>query len=428
MRKAIHVLLVASMMAVIASGCATKKVENAASTASSNETKQAAGDKDKPVTLTYWHAYTPDKQKVLKEFINKYKTVKPNVEIKEQFIATGEDMLKKIQVGLASNELPELAWGFPTWTGVLASSNKIVEVGNLMDNDMKKDFSAGALEANKYKGKMYSLPIEAGALVLIYNKDLFKAAGIASAPTNWDELLDSSKKLTKDGFYGVYLPIQPDERTAWTWETLLWQNGSDLVKDNAITFGGKEGVEAMQFYTDMIAKYKVAPKEKIDVDAMFNSGKLAMVIGTQGAAKAYLDKNPNVGVAPLPGKKQLATGLGTNTLFLFKSTPEKEKAAWEFMTWMTNSENNAEWTMKTGYVPVRISSVNTPAYKQFGAANPGHLIAGQSLSNGYTRPSEEWYPKMSSAISEAIEKVAYGKASVEDALKEAVQKSQTAMK
>jgi ABC-type glycerol-3-phosphate transport system substrate-binding protein len=390
-----------------------------------NASDQKTGGK---IQLTFWHGYSPDKEAVLKDYIKKYESEHPNVEIKEQFIANGEDMLTKLQAGLSTNQLPDISWGFPTWTGALASSGKLVDVGSLMDSQMKKDFFSGVLDANRYQGKIYSLPIEAGALELIYNKDKFKAAGIKEAPKTWDELLAAAKKLTHGDQYGIYIPVQPDERTTWTWETFLWQNGGQLVKNGKVAFGNSQGAEALKFYTDLVTKYKVAPKDKIDVDAAFTSGKLAMVIGTQGAASGYQSKNNmNIGVAPLPSKKESATGLGTNTLFLFKSNSAKEKAAWDFVKWLTNTENNADWAIKMGYLPVRQSAVNSSKYQQFGKENPASLVAAESLSSGVTRPNDEYYPKMSDAISNAIGKIIYNGTDVKDALAEAVKTSNAVM-
>jgi ABC-type glycerol-3-phosphate transport system substrate-binding protein len=421
-KKLLYSGLSLALAGAVLAGCAGKKQEEGQQAPNNAAGKNTAAK----VTLTFWHGYTPDKQKVLQEYIAKYQQVNPNVEIKEQFVASGEEMLKKVQVGLASNQLPDITWGDPTWTGVLASSGKVQNVEDLMDADMKKDFFPGALDANRYQGKVYSLPIEAGSLELIYNKDMFSAAGINEGPKTWDELLTDAKKLTKGDQYGIYIPIQPDERTAWTWETFLWQNGGALEKDGKPAFGGTEGLEAMQFYTDLITKYKVAPLDKIDVDASFQSGKLAMVIGTQGAANAYA-KTTNIGVVPLPAHKNQATGLGTNTIYLFKSDKAKEQAAWDFVKWLTSTENNADWAIKTGYLPVRASSVDTAAYKAFGEKNLGSLVAAQSLKNGVTRPNGSYYPKMSSAISNAIQKVIYGKEDAKTALDEAVKNSAVAM-
>lgn len=420
-------ILLSNLSIVVAgalfAGCASKPAaEPSKAPATSTSPEKTAG----PVTITFWHGYTPDKQKVLQEYIAKYKAVNPNVEIKEQFVAAGEEMLKKIQVGLSSNELPDITWGDPTWTGVLASSGKIREVESLMDADMKKDFFPGVLDANRYNNKVYSLPIEAGSLVLIYNKDKFAAAGIQDGPKTWNDLLEDAKKLTKGDQYGIYIPIQPDERTTWTWETFLWQNGGVMEKEGKPAFGGPEGKEALQFYTDLIAKHKVAPLDKIDVDASFNSGKLAMVIGTQGAANAYA-KTTNIGVVPLPSNKNQATGLGTNTIYLFNSDKAKQDAAWDFVKWLTNTENNADWATKTGYLPVRASSVETTTYKTFGEKNLGSLVAAQSLKNGVTRPNGSYYSKVSNAISTAIQKVAYGKEDAGTALDGAVKVAQESM-
>lgn len=406
----ISLLVIASML----TGCGAKP---AANSTSSNEN----------VEISFWHGYTPEKEAFLKEMIGRYEKDHPNVKITPKFVASGEAMLQKVQASVLSGDVPDILWGFPTWTGVLSSSGKIKDVGALMDDKMKKDIFPGLLDAGTLDGKIYSLPIEAGALVLIYNKDMFAEAGIKNPPTSWDELLKTAQALTNKNHYGIWLPIKPDERTTWTWETFLWQNGGQLLsKDGkSVEFGSEKGLEALKLYGQFV-QGKLSP---IDADPdPFISKQAAMIIGTQGAAAAYINKNKmNVGVADLPKKETMGTGLGSNHLFLFKTTDKKEKAAWDFCKWLVSADNNAEWAIKQGYLPVSNSAVGSQTYKKYGQENPYMLTAANALQYAVTRPSIEAYPKISSAISEAIGNVVYNKKTAEDALKEAVDKSKQAL-
>ena len=66
-----------------------------------------------------------------------------------------------------------------------------------------------ALMANgTIQGKVWGIPFQRSTIVMYYNKDAFKAAGLdpEKAPTTWDELVDSAKKLSKDNQYGIMIP------------------------------------------------------------------------------------------------------------------------------------------------------------------------------------------------------------------------------
>jgi multiple sugar transport system substrate-binding protein len=377
----------------------------------------SAADK---VTITFWHGYTPDKEAILKDMISRYEAKNPDVTIVPQFIASGEQMLQKVQTSLLSGELPDILWGFPTWTGVLVSSGKVKALDGLMDSKMKKDVFGGLQQVGSLNGQLYSLPVEAGTLLLIYNKDMFAEAGLKTVPKTWDQLYTAAKVLTNKKHKGIWLPTNPDERTAWTWETFLWQNGGELLnKDGkSVAFGGVNGLEALTMYTKFI-KDGLSP---INVaNDPFIEKQVAMVIATQGAANSYATKyNMNIGVVALPKREKIATGLGSNHLFIFKSNAKKEAAAWDFCKWFVTGNTNAEWVTKTGYLPVSQSAVDSDVYKEFCKQNPIMLIAGNSLKFGVGRPSIEQYTKISDAISSAIQYITFGKKSVSKALNDAV--------
>lgn len=376
-----------------------------------------------PVTVEFWHGYAADKSEMLNEMIARYQQENPNVTINAKFVAAGEEMLQKVQSALLSNQEPDLLWGFPTWTGVLSSSGKLLELGALIDDELRNDIPKGLLEAGMYQKKIYSIPIEAGTLYLIYNKDMFAEAGIANPPATWEELYNVSKQLTKGDKYGIWLPIAPDERTAWTWECFLWQNGQNILnkEGNNIGFNNEKGLESLEYYTKIIKDgYSPIATGKDP----FLDKQVAMVYATQGAANTYITKEKmNVGVAMLPGKDKLATGLGSNHYFMFKCDEKVQKEALKFVKWMTTGDNNAEWVIKTGYLPVSNSARKSAKYAEFGKENPHMVEAAKALTYGVARPPIEEYPKLSAAISETIEKIAYDKMTAKEGMKSIADKA-----
>lgn len=415
-KKIISILLILSLAMTVFIGCSTtKKEEKDNQEPATNNTQKTDDSKEKEdtvtdekVTVEFWHGYSADKAEVLDEFIADYEAENPNVTVNAKFVAAGGEMLQKVQAAIISDSLPDMLWGYPTWTGVLESSGKLVEVGTLMDEDYTKDIPEGLLNAGRYNEKIYSVPIEAGTLYMIYNLDMFEEAGIKQAPTTWEELYDVAKKLTNDDHKGIWLPIAPNERTTWTWECFLWQNGQDLLTPDykTITFDNEKGLEALETYTkfiaDGIAPLTVGQDPFIDKD-------VAIIYGTQGAANAYINKyNMNVGVAMLPGKEKLATGLGSNHYFLFNNDTKKQEEAFKFIKWMTTGDTNANWAMKSGYLPVSISGRESEKYQEFGIENPHYIEAAKALAHGVARPPIEEYPKLSELISSTIEKIAYG--------------------
>ncbi len=408
-------LFIAMMMlltAVLAGCSGGQDAETSNATADTSNATEVA----EVTEVDFWHGYTTEKTEALEELIARYESENPTVKINAKFVATGEEMLQKVQTALLSDQQPDMLWGYPTWTGVLESSGKLVEIGSRVDAELKADLPEGLYNAGEYNGKVYSLPIEAGTLYMIYNKDMFEEAGVENVPTTWDELYDTSKKLTKGEQYGIWLPIAPNERTTWTWETFLWQNGGSILDTNgtSIGFNNQKGLEALEFYTKMI-KDGYAPMT-VGQDPFIDK-QVAIVYATQGAANAYINKyEMNVGVAMLPGKEQLATGLGSNHYFMLKSDEKTEQETMNFMKWMLTGDTHAEWAVRAGYLPVSESAKASEIYVEFGNENPHMIEAAKALSHGVARPPIEEYPKLSSAISETIEKIVYGELTAESGL------------
>lgn len=60
------------------------------------------------------------------------------------------------------------------------------------------DFIPAFMKNSYYDGKTYSIPFQRSTIIMYYNKDQFKEAGLdpEKPPTNWDELREYAKKLT----------------------------------------------------------------------------------------------------------------------------------------------------------------------------------------------------------------------------------------
>ncbi|HVH32209.1 MAG TPA: extracellular solute-binding protein, partial [bacterium] len=72
-------------------------------------------------------------------------------------------------------------------------------------------------------------------------------------------------------------------------------------------------------------------------------------------------------VAPIPaGPAGPVHNAGGGNFVLFaKTTPERQRAAWEFLKWMTSPANTAFYSMRSGYLPVRVSAVGNPQLKEY---------------------------------------------------------------
>ena len=204
-------------------------------------------------------------------------------------------------------------------------------------------------------GKQIALPLGNHARVLIWNKDLFRAAGLDPnvAPKNIDELIQFAQKANNPsaGIYGFGMPLGPNRATIEiSFLTFLWGYGGDCVDPNtkAAVFANDTGVKTAQLLWDMMNTYKIIPPDAVtntfDIGQYFTAGKVAMAIGwgayytnliqDNGWAKGLLPPQAdaqliNVGVAlnPTPTNNVFANAWDIS---IYGKSQNKE-LAWKFI-------------------------------------------------------------------------------------------------
>ncbi|MEU5899408.1 MULTISPECIES: extracellular solute-binding protein [Streptomyces] len=228
------------------------------------------------------------------------------------------------------------------WTGIGAKVKKalkeeggegpeVIEVGNtqvaqyvdeggLYDLTLESardlgmdDWLPGLAEPGRYRGAQYGIPWYAANRVVIYNKDLFAAAGIKTPPRTRAEWLEATEKLNTGGNQGIYLAGQD-------WYTLsgfIWDEGGELAKETKESSGDwrgtlhtPEALRGMEFYRQLQALGRGprdADEEHPPQTGVFADGNVAQIVAVPGAARAIEEKNPELkgklGYFPVPGKK-----------------------------------------------------------------------------------------------------------------------------
>jgi multiple sugar transport system substrate-binding protein len=236
----------------------------------------------KSTTLTYFtFSAAPDHLKDLNNIIAGFEKKYPSIKIKVQ-TASYNDYFTKLQTQVASGQAPdtfELNYeNFVTY----ASSGRLLNLSKRAAAD--KFFNAGvyyprAYQAFQLKGTQFGLPETFSVVLLFYNKDAFRKAGVAFPKTTWkwaDELA-AAKRLTSGGVFGDFQPVQFFE-----FYKVLAQNGGaffNATKTKA-TFNSSKGVAALNWLLTKTSPQGVMPTKEqmggLDDGAMFKAGKLAM--------------------------------------------------------------------------------------------------------------------------------------------------------
>ena len=324
-----------------------------------------------PVEITFWHAMNGDQEKALQGFVDNFTKENPNITITLQNQSSYQDLQQKITATTASpKDLPTMTQAYPDWLLNAIDENLVLDLKPYIENETLKfdnydDILQGFRESSTIGDKIYGIPFNKSTEVLWYNKTLFDKLNL-KVPTTYDEFDDVAEEIKeKANIVGGGFDS-------------LSNYYSTYLKNEGVTFNSKldptseASVEAVDYYLDGIkgGYFRIAGTDQY-LSGPFGNQTLAMYIGSN-ASEAFIKEGVNnkfeIGVAPYPAKQVMQQG---TDLFIFNNaTAEQKTAAYQFLKFLTTTENQITWGEETGYIPVRQSAINSAEYK-----NSGSLIA-----------------------------------------------------
>jgi multiple sugar transport system substrate-binding protein len=276
-----------------------------------------------------------------------------------------------------------------------------------------------------YEDSRYSLPVSASNLGLFWNKDLFEAAGLDpdTPPSTWEELVSMAQTIKdKTGVWGMELFTQGGEGTSWQWQVYLWGAGGELLSSDLSkpVFDSKAGEEALQFWVDLVHKYKVST---IAPWGLFGRGEAAMVMDGSWMTQFFpMQVDFELGAAPFPrpADGEMATNMGGEQLFIFESDKATQQAAFDFLEWFSSTDVQVDWGKGTGFMPIKRSVAEDETYTAW-LENERPLLKPfvRSMEFANPRPPVEAYSQMSDVLAGYVVEALHQKLQPKEALEAA---------
>ncbi len=378
MQKKILIVLTALFLMLL-SACSSSNSSTSGSQTEGESTGGAGAEETSgKQEVVFWHAMSGELETVLNDIAADFNESQDTIEVKPIFQGTYEEALTKFNTVAGTEDAPTIMQVFEVGTKYMIDSGHIQPVQKFIDEE-NYDTSQWEKNISNYytvDGEQYSMPFNSSTPVLIYNKDAFEAAGLdpEKAPMTYSELKDAAKKLTKaeggeTSQYGFSIL-----NYGWFFEELLAEQGGHYVDNengragNATkaTFNDDLGLNVFQLISDMHKEgtYYNVGQNWDDMRAAFQSGKMAMYLDSSAGVKAIVDNADfEVGVSYLPipdDSERNGVIIGGASVWMSSGiAEEKQKAAWEFMKYLTTPEVQAEWHVKTGYF-----AINPAAYDE----------------------------------------------------------------
>ena len=400
---------------------------------------------DTEITFYYPIAVGGPLTKVIDGYAADFEKQNPGVKVKPIYAGNYDDARIKALAALKAGQPAQISVLFSIDIYELLEQDVIIPWDDVAsspeDKAWIKSFYPALMMNGTYKGKAYGIPFQRSTIVMYWNKDAFKEAGLdpEKAPANWTEMTAMAQKLVKKDAsgnvarWGVMVPSTG--YAYWMFQAFARQNGQDLMNrdGNQTNYAHPDVIAALQFWRDLGAKHKVMPEGTVEWGTLrqaFTEGKTAMMWHTTGNLTAVKGsaKFP-FGVAMLPASKQRGSPTGGGNFYLFKkTTPEERKAALAFVKFMTAPERAADWSMATGYVGISPASYDTPKLKAYAAEFPPAVVARDQFQYATPELSTFQTGRVRKLLDDAIQASLTGQKQPADALKAAQAEAEKLLK
>ncbi|MFI0237551.1 extracellular solute-binding protein [Streptomyces sp. NPDC016845] len=298
--------------------------------------------------------------------------------------------------------------------------------------------------AKAQDGKTYGVPDGTDTRGLWYDKAILAKAGIATPwqPKNWAEVLDAARTIKEKVPGAIPLNVYTgkpngEAATMQGFEMLLYGTGDgrgDPLYDtsaNKWIAGSKAFKDSLQF-VETVFKEKLGPDVSDALDPnwatrvrgeMLPKGKLGINLDgswlpqdwLEGSGHEWPEWSQKLGLATMPTQNGQAPGkvsMSGGWTWAVPSKAANPDLAFDFVKTMQTKANAQRWYIANSGIAVRKDVAAEPAYVK---AQPGIKFFTDLVATTHYRPAYPAYPKVSTAIQEAMESVTTGDSSVDKA-------------
>jgi multiple sugar transport system substrate-binding protein len=384
--------------------------------------------------IKVWLSNNPEEIAWGKAMVQEWNSAHPQEKVTAQEIPAGKTSEEVIGAAITAGNAPCLV--FNTSPAAVPQFQKQGGLVALDDFAGAKDYieARSGDSADQYQspdGKFYQIPWKQNPVMMFYNKDLFKKAGLNPDDpqlSTYDAFLAASKKIVDSGAAPSAIAPAPTSEFFQSWFDFYplyaaQSGGKQTIEDGKATFNDEAGKDVWTFWSQMY-KNGYAPKEAYDGDA-FADKKAAMAVVGPWAVAVYKDK-VNWGVVPVPTKDgadagQVSTFTDAKNIGLY-SACDNQKTAWEVLKFATSKDQDGKLLEKTGQMPIRADLPTT--YADYFAKNPDYKIFADQASRTVEVPNVSNSVEIWQEIRDNYSKsVIFGKSSVEDGLAAAATKA-----
>ena len=396
--------------AMFAAACGSDDdTDDSASTDTSSETTDDAVDDDaadddaadvtesaEPITIEFWHAMADDLGAVVDELVDGFNSSQDGVVVNSTFQGSYDDTYNALLAAFETDTAPNITQNFDLAAQTMFDTGKLLPAHELMAPGQAESFLAAPRDYYSDEEGMVALAFNSSTPIVYFNQAMFDAAGLDTPEPDWtfSDFLDVCEAIEESGveFCATFGTV------GWFFEQILANSGGlyfnndngRTARATEVAFNEGQGVKVFEFLTGLIADGH-APNlgnSWSDTDSVFFAEDAAMIFDSTSGVSGFVENALfEVSTAYIPhsdSSERNGVVIGGAALWLIDSEDDAvNAAAWEFMSYMTESSPQITWHTGTGYFPVLASLQTDPPadLATFWDENPNFVTAINQLAD-----------------------------------------------
>ena len=394
----------------------------------------AGGGASSGKELVFWHTQTQENQVALETLCKQFNEKNgKGITVRPVYQGSYTQLYQKLMTAIAGRKMPDLAVSYESMVaeymkaGVVVPLDSYVNGANGLSKEDIADIFPAFLATNRYPqfdNQLLSFPFTKSLLVNYVNLDALKRAGIQQPPATWAEFEDAAVKLTRPpqgdlpAMRGLAVDVNPSTIDGW-----IMSHGGTLLDDSGANFNTPATVSVFQTM-DRLFRAKAAYQTRdYDYQPDFGGQRAGMVCtsSTQRTLFRPLINNKfqwRLAMIPQADPKNPVTVLYGANVCIFKTSPEKQDAAWEFLKWLSLKEQAAYWAIHSSYMPLRKSVASLPEMQAAWEKDPQGKQAFDLIQYAKPEPNVRGWQEVRDHIADAMTAVITTKKSPEQAARD----------
>lgn len=368
----------------------------------------------------------------------RYKVDHPNIDVVvEEVVSTQGDYFTKLALMLQADKGIDVVFedSFMVKADAAAGYLSPLNVEGWADWDAQ--YTEPFQKAGMWRGDVYYIPVTTDVRGLFYNMQLFKKLGLPEEwnPRSWDDILDTARTIKARAsedvvpFY-LHSTKASEEGTTMQGLQMLLYGTEDAMYENEKWVVTSQGLlDSLSFYNTVYREELGAPISLIFnpsgaselFDNMVPKDKVAIILDgiwiPNGWRKWERNWRDVMKFIPMPtqhGQAPGFTSMSGGWGLSMSSLSQHKDLTMDFIMFASQKENVLELAFLSNDMLARMDVANDEEYLKIGVLS----TASSFLPFTHFRPINEEYPAVSMEARIAVEAVAVGELSPEDAMKE----------